>query len=162
MTKGIGGHTDPNQGRSEDWITPRNIIEDLGPFDLDPCACEPQPWPTARTMWTWKDNGLGKPWSGRVWLNPPYGRDTTVWLQRLAEHGDGIALTFARTETKMFHKWVWPHAKAFLFITGRLYFHNPDGTRGHTNAGGPSVLIAYGKENAERLRQSKIKGAYLL
>jgi len=156
---GIGGHTKPNEGRSTDWITPLEILADLGEFDLDPCACAPQPWPTARTMWTWRDNGLGKNWFGRVWLNPPYGRATSLWLERLARHGNGIALVFARTETQMFRDWVWGRADALMFLHGRLYFHRPDGSRGKTNAGGPSVLIAYGCRNADTLRASRLTGS---
>ena len=41
---------------SDDWITPREIIAALGPFDLDPCASATQPWPTAEHMLTVKDN----------------------------------------------------------------------------------------------------------
>lgn len=157
----IGGHTRPNQGRSVDWITPYEILTTLGDFALDPCACDPQPWRTAKTMWTFRDNGLGKKWFGRVWLNPPYGRETGGWLRRLAEHGNGIALIFARTETKMFHRWVWGKASALLFIKGRLYFYYPNGERSKINAGGPSVLIAYGAQNAEWLKLSNIEGAFV-
>ena len=35
------------KGRSEVWITPPWILRALGPFDLDPCAADQQPWPTA-------------------------------------------------------------------------------------------------------------------
>ena len=40
-------------------------------FDLDPCAAPaPQPWPTARTMFTEAmGDGLSIDWDGRVWLN---------------------------------------------------------------------------------------------
>ena len=35
--KGIGGHQSANMIKDE-WITPPEIIYDLMPFDLDPCA----------------------------------------------------------------------------------------------------------------------------
>src|SRR5579864_8496494 len=86
-------------GTVDDWITPQHIINRLGPFDLDPCACKPQPWPTAKRMLTMDQNGLSVMWGGFVFCNPPYGRATEVWLKRMAQHGNGIALIFARTET---------------------------------------------------------------
>lgn len=159
LAKSIGGHHRGHRGRTDDWLTPPSIIDALGPFDLDPCACKGMPWQTAETMLTPADNGWGCGWSGRVWLNPPYGPVAGQWLRRLAEHGNGIALVFARTETAMFHDWVWPFADALLFLRGRLNFHYPSGERASKNSGGPSVLIAYGDANAEALRNCGIAGA---
>lgn len=68
---GIGSHTKPNRGATDDWITPKAIIDKLGPFDLDPCQCEPQPWSCAAKSYNFRDNGLTSHWEGRVWLNPP-------------------------------------------------------------------------------------------
>ena len=159
---GIGSHTLPNSGATDSWITPREIIDALGPFDLDPCACEPQPWPCATRQFTFSDNGLLKDWTGsRVWLNPPYGAATGKWLSRLAEHGCGTSLIFARTETEMFVQQVWKRATGLLFLYGRLFFHYPDGRRAAGNSGGPSVLVAYGASDAERLRTGGIPGAYM-
>lgn len=156
--KGIGGHQRAFRGRSDDWITPASLIERLGPFDLDPCACNPQPWPTATTSYAPPDDGLDHQWAGRVWLNPPYGPQLDDWLGRLATHQWGTALVFARTETRVFHRHVWPHASAVLFLNGRIHFHRPDGSRAKGNAGGPHVLIAYGKSDRERLHQHRDLG----
>lgn len=100
-------------------------------------------------------------WFGRVWLNPPYGNQTGKWLERLAAHNNGIALTFARTETRMFFDSIWTKATAILFIKGRLTFYHVDGTPGKHCGGAPSVLIAYGEENAIALKESGIKGAFV-
>lgn len=59
---------------TDEWYTPKFIIESLGEFDLDPCAPIKPLWETARTMYNKIDNGLEKEWQGRVWLNPPYSR----------------------------------------------------------------------------------------
>lgn len=114
----------------DEWLTPPWLVRALGEFDLDPCAPIERPWPTAKVHYTVLDDGLSKPWSGRVWLNPLYGREIGKWLKRLAAHGDVIALTFARTETRAFSDCVWSEADAVLFILGRVRFHNPDGTPG--------------------------------
>jgi hypothetical protein len=151
------------QHTTDSWITPKWIIDRLGPFDLDPCACETQPWPCAARQYTEADNGLLMPWQGFVYCNPPYGKAMAVWLDRLALHGNGIALVFARTETAAFFSAVWPRASSLLFLKGRLTFHYPDGQgskAGH-NSGGPSVLIGYGPLADERLAAAADLGAFV-
>lgn len=101
------------------------------------------------------------PESVRVFCNPPYGAEAGRWLARCADHGNAIALIFARTETTMFVEHVWRKADALLFIHGRLHFHHVDGSRAAANAGAPSVLVAYGRKNAEVLAMCGIKGAFV-
>jgi len=93
-------------------------------------------------------------------MNCPYGVQTGQWLKRLSEHGNGIALVFARTETAMFFEHVWGKVVGALFLEGRLHFYQLDGTRAKGNSGGPSVLLAYGEQNGQLLRQCPLKGAY--
>ena len=140
--------------KNDEWLTPPEILSTLGSFDLDPCAPVCRPWPTAAAHYTATDDGLSKPWTGRVWCNPPFGREAVKWLRRCAEHGDAIALVPARTETAMFYETVWPAADAVLFIKGRPHFHYVDGRRAPFNSGAPIALIAYGETNAEALRTS--------
>lgn len=160
MSQGMGASHLP-RAITTTWLTPRAVIEALGPFDLDPCAApSPRPWPTADRHIELPEDGLAADWSGRVWLNPPYGAETWRWLARLAEHGDGIALIFARTETVGFAREVWDKASGMLFLHGRLSFARPDGSVGR-NSGAPSVLVAYGHAAAERLRRSGLGGTFV-
>lgn len=167
--RGIGGHHSP-RSTTDVWLTPPHVLAALGPFDLDPCAApEPRPWPTAREHWGPDDTPLLRAWHGRVWLNPPYGKRSVIgpWMQRIADHGCGTALIFARTETTVFHDTVWARATAVLFLRGRLTFHLPDGSlpggdNGSGNAGGPSVLVAYGPADALRLAACGLKGAFVM
>lgn len=156
---GMGGHQSASALKVE-WLTPPEVLHALGPFDLDPCAPVPEarPWDMAARHYCKRDNGLRQPWDGRIWLNPPYGREAAAWLDRLACHGDGIALIFARTETEMFFTHVWGRADAVLFLRGRLHFHHIDGTRAAANSGAPSVLVAYGAGNVEALRACGLPG----
>jgi DNA invertase Pin-like site-specific DNA recombinase len=134
------------------------------PFDLDPCAAPaPRPWPTATTHWTREDQPLHREWSGRVWLNPPFGPEAvvTAFMRRMAAHGNGTALLFARTETKLFFEAVWERATAILFLKGRPHFHHHDGRRARANSGAPVSLIAYGQVDADRLAASGIEGRLL-
>lgn len=161
-SKGIGGHHAPFRGRTDEWLTPRDIVESLGPFDLDPCSPVARPWPTARVHYTIEDDGMSKPWSGRVWLNPPYGPETGRWLAKGADHGDTIALVFARTETDAFFRHVWERATSLYFIRGRITFCTVNGARAEHNSGGPSVLVAYGRECSERLRSfNRMPGRFI-
>lgn len=159
--KGIGSHQSSSMMKDE-WLTPPEIIDALGWFDMDPCAPKNRPWDTAKAPaaihLTIDDDGLKLPWAGRIWLNPPYGKHTGKWLNKLAEHGNGIALIFARTETDMFFEQVWNRATAILFIKGRLHFHHVTGERAKANSGAPSALIAYGEGNRFALHKSKIPG----
>lgn len=160
---GMGSHQSSRMMKDE-WITPKWVIDFLGgfeAFDLDPCAAINQPWPCARNVFTIQQNGLAQRWYGSVWLNPPYGINTGIWLFRMVQHGNGIALIFARTETDDWFTHIWPKASAILFLQGRLYFHHVDGTRAEYNAGAPSALVAYGKENAQTLLKSGIKGKFI-
>lgn len=161
--RGMGSHQSGAM-KNDEWLTPPSIVGALGSFDLDPCAAIVRPWPTAETHYTIEDNGLLKPWFGRVWLNPPYGDQVGTWMGRLREHGDGIALIFARTETDVWFEHVWDHATGILFIRSRLYFYDVRGHRAEANSGAPSVLIAYGAANAmilQRVATDAIPGKYL-
>lgn len=138
IKRGVCSHERPNKGLTDVWLTPLNIIQALGPFDLDPCG--EVHWPTAKTIYT--EQGLELEWFGRVWLNPPYS-EVEKWLLRLADHGRGIALVFARTETKWAQK-IMSQATSVYFPAGRLKFHKKDGTL-KGNAGAPSMFLAFGE-----------------
>lgn len=147
---GLSSHQSARM-KNDEWLTPPEILEKLGPFDLDPCAPTVRPWDTAMCHYDKTQDGLNFHWSGRVWLNPPFGREAVKWLRRLAEHGNGIALVPARTETAMFYECVWNVADAVCFMRGRPHFHYVDGRRAEANSGAPIALIAYGPNNAEAL-----------
>ncbi|WP_236567493.1 phage N-6-adenine-methyltransferase [Nocardia sp. CY41] len=155
----IGGHHSTRAG-SNVWLTPPGILTALGPFDLDPCAAIDRPWDTARQHIAPPDDGLAADWTGRVWLNPPYAA-VDRWLSKLAEHGQGTAIVFARTETRWFINAVWERATAVFFLHGRLHFYLPDGSRAAGNAGAPSCLVAYGALDASRLATCGLAGRFV-
>jgi len=138
--------TDPggsHEGKTNTWLTPRSVLNRLGKFDLDPCGF--QGWDTARKHYY--ENGLEQKWSGRIWLNPPYGRTIIHWLKKLQDHGNGVALIFVRTDTKWFQSLEFD---SMNLIKGRIAFLNknkiPQG-----NAGTPSCLLAWGSQNMESI-----------
>lgn len=151
---------DGGTATTHDWLTPPEILHALGPFDMDPCASQHQPWRTATTQFTIEDDGLAREWVGRVWCNPPYGPHAEKFLKRAAEHGNAVVLIFARTETKAFQEFCWQRASGMLFMAGRIRFRLPGGGVAGP-AGAPSVLIAYGRDNAEALRNSGLPGYFV-
>lgn len=156
--KGIGGHQMP-EGKNDEWLTPPEILNKLGIFDLDPCAPIERPWNTAKKHFTIKDNGLKQKWVGRVWLNPPYNRyHICEWLSKMAEHKNGICLMFARTETTYFQDFVFKYAHSILFIKGRLSFYDVKGNKAKANSGAPSVLISYTQCDTDIIIKSGIQG----
>ena len=138
-------------GRTDVWLTPPEIIAQLGgweSFALDPCAApRPRPWPTAVQHIAPPGDGLTSRWYGRVWLNPPYS-NAGPWVARLADHGCGIALIFARTDARWFSEHVWLRATAVLFLKRRLRFYGPDGNRPLQPAPAPAILAAYSMADA--------------
>lgn len=144
------------QATSVEWYTPPEVFEALAiSFDLDPAApAGGVPWVPAERSLSQADDGLTQPWSGRVWLNPPYGHDTADWLDRLARHGDGLALVFARTDTRWYQEIV-RRATALCFVAGRLSFVRPDKSRAGS-AGAPSVLLAFGLPCALALSEARL------
>ena len=159
--RGMGSHQSARM-LSDTWLTPPEILRALGPFDLDPCAApDPRPWPTAARHIARPDDGLSAAWEGRVFVNPPYGPQTGRWLGKLACHGRGTALVFARTETTWFAETVWARASGALFLHGRLTFCRPDGRPGRENAGAPSVLVAYGDDDAAALSGCGLPGTFV-
>jgi len=143
-----------HEGVTNTWFTPVELIISLGAaFDLDPCSQSFRPFDTAATV-ICEDlggDGLALSWEGRVWMNPPYGREIESWLEKLRKHGNGIALVFSRTETA----WAQKHirsADAVNFMKGRISFVRADGAQG-TNAANGSMLLAYGRENVEAIRR---------
>lgn len=143
-------------GRTQTWITPKAILDAVGPFDLDPCAASPRPWDCAADNWT--HSGMDAEWRGRVWLNPPFNRyEVAKWVGKLARHQNGTALLHVRTEADWFEP-VWLRAHAILFLADRLYFHYPDGRRAKANSGAPACLVAFSSYDVQRLRGSGLRG----
>lgn len=146
---------------SDEWYTPKEIIDALGKFDLDPCAPVVPLWKTAEIQFDKFDDGLSKKWEGRVWLNPPYSRPLfEKFVNRMVEHNNGIMLTFNRCDTKIFQDVIFPKATGMIFVKGRIKFYTPDGTQSGTPGCG-SVLVAFGEDNAEILRTCDIAGKYV-
>ncbi len=98
--------------------------------DLDPCSNSlTAPNVRARQHFTAAEDGLNRAWHGRVFMNPPYGRDIVGWIEKLRrefEQGnvlEAIALLPARTDTEWFNTLTAKTDDAVIcFLHGRLVF----------------------------------------
>ena len=158
----MGFTHDNADNASVDWYTPPWVFERMGlVFDLDPCQpVIPIPWIPAKITYCLWDDGLNRPWFGRVWLNPPYGKHTGAWLQKMHAHRNGIALVFARTDCAWFHDFC-EHADAILFLKGRIKFVDGLGVTSGGGAGSGSMLIAWGLENIKALAKMQDIGKFI-
>lgn len=110
-----------------EWSTPvaffRQASERYGPFGLDVCAT-PTNAKCAR-YFTQDDDGLSQTWSGRCWMNPPYGREIGAWMQKAWESSRAgatvVCLVPARTDTAWWHNYA-AKADEVHFLRGRLKF----------------------------------------
>lgn len=168
VANNVGYDRAPEGITTETWLTPPEIVHGLGPFDLDPCTPQQgMPWRTAKKMLKPTDDGLKTLWAKTafVWMNPPYGGHKNSptsqhrWMEKAAEHGNGIALVLARMETSWMQDSVLnhPNVSAVVFTKGRLSFCRPDGTPG-TSCPAGSVFIGYGAEAARRLKRGVESG----
>jgi hypothetical protein len=133
---------EPCIGATDDWYTPPDIFDALGLiFDLDPCSPGRTHWVPARKIYTKEDDGLVQPWSGTVFMNPPFGRRNghVPWLRRFLAHSDGVAIVRAYTSSAWFHQWA-VKAQTMCFPRGKTKFIRPDGSIGR--APGHGVVLA--------------------
>ncbi len=128
-----------------DWETPAEFFAKQNArwhFTLDVCA---SPWNTkCERFFTELDDGLLQRWTGRCWMNPPYGREIVKWVQKAAVESRVpgtvvVALLPARTDTRWWGDWVAPYARV-TFIRGRLKFVGAT-----SGAPFPSALVVYPK-----------------
>jgi hypothetical protein len=124
-----------------DWKTPRALYQALDAefcFDYDPCPVRP------------KIDGLESDWRKVNFVNPPYGREITKWIQKGYEESlKGKIVVFllpSRTDTRWWHDYIMK-ANEIRFIRGRLKFDDQKNP-----APFPSAIVVfrtkkYGKQN---------------
>ena len=130
--------------KSNEWTTPQDFFDRLDAkfhFTLD-AAATPENAKCAK-YFTKEDDGLKQSFAGeRVWLNPPYGKETKHWIRKAATEPSEITvmLIAARTDTEAWHKYILGKAEVY-FVKGRLCF-SPNGDRTR-RAAFPSAVVIF-------------------
>lgn len=149
--------------KSVEWYTPKWVFDALGlAFDLDPSSPhDMESQVPAIKKYTLFDDGLKKPWEGTVWLNPPYGKDTPLWIKRFVDHGDGIALVFSRTDTE-WCQLAMNQCNSMLFLGGRIEFiPGIENKHKKSRCGAGTVMFAFGDKCELALRKLSDRGIYI-
>jgi len=139
MTKINAGMLSSN---TDKWSTPQKFFDECsikyGPFDIDVCADSNNA--KCKIYFDEITNGLKQIWSGKCWMNPPYGRSITEWMRKAYESsGNGtvvVCLVPARTDTKWWHDYAMKGD--ITFIKGRLKFGSAI-----NSAPFPSALVVF-------------------
>lgn len=127
------------------WETPQGFFDKINEifcFDIDVCAEHE----TAKVgkYFTIDDDALTKDWIGKVWCNPPYGREQIKFIEKACseskKHGSIIVMLIpARPETKVWQNIIFKEATQVCFIKGRLKFGNSE-----NSAPFPSAIVVFG------------------
>lgn len=129
------------------WETPQWLYDELNEqynFTLDACAVQENAKCT--NFYSPEKDGLSQPWEGRVWCNPPYGRNIGKWVQKAAGSGALVVMLLpARTDTRWFHDYIYGKAD-IKFLRGRLKFGEAK-----NSAPFPSMVVVFnGEAEAEK------------
>ena len=131
--------------------TPSWVTDEIGPFDLDPCAGAGTR--IAATNWAIGrgENGLDRTWLGFVWCNPPFS-EKQKWIARMQEHRNGILLLPERGSAP----WFGPLALdcGQYWVMGRKI--NFIGGPSSNNLG--TVLFPFGETAIARIRRCRLPG----
>jgi hypothetical protein len=130
----------------DDYYTPKWIFDRMGlTFDLDvsspPGGIE---WLPATRYFTQEDDGLVQPWSGRVWMNPPYSQ-STPWVRKFIEHHHGDALL--PHAKSAWHPLLW--ATDAALVVPEAYFNFVGPSNGSIML--PVFFAAFGEECVEAI-----------
>ena len=128
--------------KTDMWETPQDFFDKLNRefnFTLDVCATPENA--KCENFYSPEQDGLSLLWKGRVWCNPPYGRQVGQWVEKAYMSAQAGALVVmllpARTDTAWFHDYVYRKAE-IRFVRGRLKF---GGSK--TGAPFPSMLCIF-------------------
>lgn len=126
---------------TDDWATPTDFFEAVNRifgFTLDVCASESNR--KCDKYFDAQADGLAQQWEGICWMNPPYGRTISKWVEKAYQTGkEGstvVCLLPARTDTRWWHDYCTKGE--ILFLKGRLKFGSAKSA-----APFPSALVVF-------------------
>ncbi len=134
-------------GEIDRW-TPQALFDQLNMefnFDIDVCASYQNH--LCPRYYTIEDDALKQKWSGVCWMNPPYGRQISAWMEKAylssLKGVTVVCLIPSRTDTEWFHKFAMKGE--LRFIKGRVSF-----IAGHkSHAPFPSAIVIFRSAKAK-------------
>ena len=144
---------------TDDWITPRELVKLFGSFDLDPCASNRQTVHHAKRNFKLPEhNGLLEPWTGRVWLNPPF-TEMESWANKFMLHGNGIMICPLRMRVK-WSKCIWDNFDSVILMRKPPRWIARDGV-GKLGDLFETMIVAVGQNNRVSLWENKGLGIFV-
>lgn len=167
-----GSHVGKNGHDNNEWYTPSKYIElareVMGGIDLDPCSSEvAQQIVKAKTYYTIEDDGLQYEWTGRVWMNPPYGKDvihlfvTELLEEYRAGHIDQACVLVNNATDTSWGQQLIASSAAVCFIRGRIKFLDCTGKKANTPVQGQMVAY-FGDQQAKFIREWSTVGTVMV
>lgn len=84
------------------------------------------------------------------------------FVEKFLDHGNGVSLIPARTDTKLFHDKIFPKVDGLFFLKGRITFFHVSGIKSDFTLNAPVVFLAMGRDNIEALRTSGLRGSLMV
>lgn len=164
--KKVTVHVGHNSGKYE-WYTPKKFIDAarnvMGSIDLDPASSEIANKVIQSTkIYTEQDSGLVHPWSGNVWMNPPYnnslvGEFTRKLIEDLPSINQACVLVNNATETRWFDHIV-TKCDVMCAVKGRIKFLHENGEATGSSLQG-QVIMYFGKNSDKFIKEFKVFGS---
>jgi hypothetical protein len=144
---------------SNEWYTPTRYLEAvrqvLGQIDLDPASsAQANVVVRAAKIFTKEDDGLGRDWFGRVFMNPPYGRmgdgsslASAFCMKAIEQFSAGnIEAGIILVNSSHSQSWQAPLYKhAVCFVDHRIHFVSADGEE-NENPTFQNIFVYLGNE----------------
>lgn len=132
-----------------DWSTPDSLYNELDEEFHFTCDVAASDWNAKHSSYFDEvSDGLSREWNGVCWMNPPYGREISKWVEKAHNESQRgvvvVCLLPARTDTHWWHTWVMGHE--IRFLRGRVHFSQRDGSSGP--APFPSAVVVMRRRNA--------------
>jgi hypothetical protein len=163
--------------------TPTDVItaarNTMGSIDLDPASCQQANDEVVRAarFFSQEQDGLAQPWFGRVWLNPPGGKDERAraraklwWIKLCEEYLSGrvsqalfLAFNVEFLQVSQSGCPIAAMSLPFCIPSKRLcFFYVEAGTKRLKVGGGPTHAnaIVYMPDRADDLSVRKFSGAF--
>lgn len=128
------------------WGTPQALYDELDAefnFTLDACADSTNY--KHSNYFSEQDDALNQSWCGRVFMNPPYGKQISKFIAKAYQESQNnadvvVCLIPSRTDTIYWHEYVMKGE--IRFLKGRLKFED-ENRRSKQGAPFPSAIVIF-------------------